>query len=176
MAGSTPAMTFVSMVRHMPDDLWERDILTWSERQAELLRRVAGGERVNDIDWPHVIEEIADVGITELNAIKGLLEQMMVHLVKIHLSPDDLARAHWQIELHAFFSGVSRRFAPSMRQRIDVEAIWSRTRRTMLRYLSADPLVRALPEHCPWSLEELLANDPDALLAALPASQPPEAT
>ena len=47
----------------MPDDLYERDILAWSERQAELLRRVANGERVNDVDWPHVVEEIADVGI-----------------------------------------------------------------------------------------------------------------
>ncbi len=39
-------------------------ILIWSERQAELLRRRAAGELVNDadIDWPNVAEEIEDVG------------------------------------------------------------------------------------------------------------------
>jgi hypothetical protein len=57
----------------MPDDLYERDILDWSERQADLLRRVAGGERVNHVDWPHVIEEIADVGGSELNSVRSYL-------------------------------------------------------------------------------------------------------
>jgi len=31
----------------MPDDLYDRDALAWSEHQASLLRRVARGERVN---------------------------------------------------------------------------------------------------------------------------------
>ena len=40
------------------------DILLWSERQAELLRRRAAGELVNDaeLDWPNIAEEIEDVG------------------------------------------------------------------------------------------------------------------
>ncbi len=47
----------------MPDDMYDRDALVWSEQQAVLLARLARGERVNDaIDWPHVIEEIEDVG------------------------------------------------------------------------------------------------------------------
>ena len=45
----------------MPDDLYERDILQWSERQVDLLRRLARSEHVNGaVDWPHVIEELAD--------------------------------------------------------------------------------------------------------------------
>jgi hypothetical protein len=53
----------------MPDDLYDRDALAWSERQAALLRRVARGEPVNDVDWDHVVEEIEDVGLSRLNAI-----------------------------------------------------------------------------------------------------------
>ena len=38
------------------------DILAWSKRQADLLRRVAAGERVNDqVDWGNVAEEIEDI-------------------------------------------------------------------------------------------------------------------
>ena len=38
---------------------YDTDILTWSERQAALLRRVGVGEKVNDqVDWENVIEEI----------------------------------------------------------------------------------------------------------------------
>ena len=46
----------------MPSDLYERDILSWSEHQADLLRRLARGERVNDVDWEHVVEEIEEHG------------------------------------------------------------------------------------------------------------------
>jgi hypothetical protein len=49
-------------------DLYDTDVLEWSERQADLLRRLAAGERVNsaDLDWQHVAEEIEDVGKSEL--------------------------------------------------------------------------------------------------------------
>jgi hypothetical protein len=30
-------------------DLYDTDVVAWSERQADLLRRMAGGERVNDL-------------------------------------------------------------------------------------------------------------------------------
>jgi hypothetical protein len=45
-------------------DLYEDDILLRSQRQAELLRRCANGELVNDadIDRPNVAEEIESVG------------------------------------------------------------------------------------------------------------------
>ena len=40
-------------------DLHDADILIWSERQAQLLRRHAAGEWVGDaIDWPNIVEEI----------------------------------------------------------------------------------------------------------------------
>jgi hypothetical protein len=66
----------------MPDDLYDRDILAWSEHQSALLRRVARGERLNDVDWDHVVEAIQDVGLSELNAVRSCLRQMLVHLLK----------------------------------------------------------------------------------------------
>lgn len=33
----------------MPDGLYERDALAWSEQQADLLRRLAAGERIDTI-------------------------------------------------------------------------------------------------------------------------------
>ena len=58
----------------MPDGLYERDAFAWSERQADLLRRLAAGERVNEaVDWPYVIEEVQDLGLSELRACRSLL-------------------------------------------------------------------------------------------------------
>src|ERR1700729_1314616 len=102
----------------MPDDLYDHDALAWSEHQAELLRRVARGERVNDVDWDHVVEEIEDVGLSELNAVQSYLRQMLAPLLKLHAWPVGDACQHWRNEVATFQVEAIGRYAPSMRQRI----------------------------------------------------------
>ena len=55
----------------MPDGLHERDALAWAETQADLLRRLAAGELVQAIDWPNVIEEVQDVGLSKLRCCES---------------------------------------------------------------------------------------------------------
>jgi hypothetical protein len=150
----------------MPDGLYEHDILDWADRQAALLRRLARGERVNDaIDWPHVIEEVQDVGLSELHACQSLLQQSLLHLLKLHLEPDAAAVPHWRGEVVGFLSGVERRFAPSMRQRIDLAGLWTAAQRQLAAERGSRPA--RLPDACPFTLDELLAPDADpARLAA----------
>jgi hypothetical protein len=42
---------------------YDSDVLAWSKRQGALLRRIAGGERVNDtdLDCPNIIDEVESV-------------------------------------------------------------------------------------------------------------------
>jgi hypothetical protein len=109
----------------MPDDLYDRDALAWSERQAALLRRVARGERVNDVDWDHVVEEIEDVGLSELNAVRSFFRQMLAHLMKLRGWPANEACDRWRDEIATFQVEAIARFAPSMRQRIDLAKIYA---------------------------------------------------
>jgi hypothetical protein len=109
----------------MPDGLYERDILSWSQHQADLLRRLARGERVNDVDWEHVVEEIEDAGLSELHAVESYLDLMLVHLLKIHGWPDSPSVDHWRAEVGSFQKNAARRLAPSMRQRIDVAKLYT---------------------------------------------------
>jgi len=48
-------------------DLYDEDIVLWSERQGELPRRRAAGELVNEAElyWPHIPEEIESMGRAE---------------------------------------------------------------------------------------------------------------
>ena len=160
----------------MADGLYDTDILAWSETQADLLARIARGQRVNGVDWGNVVEEIADVGLSELNAVISFLRQGMLHLIKMHISPDSLALDHWRDEIGTFLDDADQRFAPSMRQRIDMDDIWRRAITRARKTQAGNPNVTTLPAGCPWTLDDLLAGDADALLAALsltnPASQP----
>ena len=68
-------------------DLYDTDILLWSERQAQLLRRRVAGELVNDndLDWPNIAEEIEDVGRSQLHSVESLLVQALRHMLKAKL-------------------------------------------------------------------------------------------
>lgn len=161
-----------------PDSLYEQDILVWSERQVALLRRLAAGERLNDaVDWPNVIEELEDVGRSQLTACESLLLQALVHLLKLHAWPGCRAADHWTSEVESFLSDARRRFTPSMRQRIDLPDLYSDALyRTKPRPLDGiDP--RPLPQACPYTLDDLLTRRPDVtdLVARLahPASGDP---
>ncbi len=151
-------------VESMPDDLYEKDILAWSERQAELLSRAADTERHGAIDWSHVIDEITAVGTAQLNDARGLVRQAMICLVRMHLDRNDTARDDARLELNCVLDDAAEQVTPSMTHRIDLALIWSRIR---ARAVSDDPLSRALPDHCPWTVEALLAHDHDSLLGAL---------
>lgn len=142
----------------MPDDLYERDILLWSERETALLRRIARGETVNEpVDWSHVIEELEGVGRAELLAVESLLEQAMVHLLKLRIDPTSPATRHWRAEILAMLGGVRRRYAPSMRHRIATEAIWH----DAVRQVEALYPGASVPALCPWSIDELTGEEPD---------------
>jgi hypothetical protein len=148
-------------------DLYEHDILLWSEQQAELLRRLARGERVNGVDWAHVVEEIEDVGNSELHAVTSLLRQAIVHLLKVAAWPDSRACTHWRAEAVGFLADAADRYAPSMRQRIDLEKIYKRAHQQVSALIVDDRGPADLSHANPFSLDALLAEDPATLEAQL---------
>jgi hypothetical protein len=154
----------------MPDDLYDRDALAWSEHQAELLRRVARGERVNDVDWDHVVEEIEDVGLSELNATKSYIRQMIVHLLKLHGWPELDADQHWRAEIAAFQTELVDHFAPSMRQRIDMAKIYERVLRQIELTQYGGKRALLSPAICPVTLDQLLTASCADLEAAFSTS------
>lgn len=142
----------------MPDDLYDRDALAWSEHQAGLLRRVARGERVNEVDWEHVIEEIEDVGLSELHEVQSYLHQMLVHLLKVHGWPNSLSIGHWRGEFVGFQKDATRRFAPSMRQRIDLARHYRDAREQIETVDFEGGPPRAWPADCQFTLDQLFSE------------------
>jgi hypothetical protein len=137
---------------------YDTDILLWSERQAELLRRMAAGEPVNEApDWPNIAEEIEDVGRSERNAVVSHLVLALLHDLKAEAWP--LARdvPHWRAEAVGHRDEARRRFAPSMAQRIDVAALYREALRRMPETIDGTaPL--PVPQVCPVTLDELLSE------------------
>jgi hypothetical protein len=141
-------------------DLYDTDILIWSERQAELLRRIASGERVNDpdLDWPNIIEEVESVGREQLHAVESLLTQALVHMLKATAWPRSPAVPGWRAETVLFRRQARRRFAPSMRQRLDLAGIYADARAALPETIDGQPPL-PVPETCPVTLDEMLSEE-----------------
>jgi hypothetical protein len=138
-------------------DLYNDDILLWSERQSDLLRRIAAGEPVNERpDWGNIIEEVESVGREQLHAVESLLFQALVHMLKAEGWP--LARdvENWRGDARGFRVQARRRFAPSMRQNIDLAGIYADALKALPDTMDGQP-PQSVSLICPMTLDELLA-------------------
>ena len=144
--------------------LYDQDILLWSEQQAEVIRRLGrmGRDLPNELDVENVAEEIESVGRSELAAVKSHIRLICLHLIKLVIEEGSEAVPHWQGEILAFHAEMIERYAPSMRQRIDLNAVWrSACEQSMLVYEKAQS--GALPANCPFTLDDLLGEHVDVV-------------
>ena len=142
----------------MTGDLYEADILEWSQHQADLLRRHAAGEKLNEApDWSNIIEEIEDVGGNILRGVRSHLVQAMLHELKSRAWPHQRDVPHWRAEVQLHRGDAADDFTPSMRQHIDLSALYRRALRGLPDTIDGQPPL-PLPEACPWTLDALLAE------------------
>jgi hypothetical protein len=105
-----------------------------------------------------LVRELSEIQSNEL-----LLTNIMQHLLQIAAWPEALAVSHWQHEVDGWRVQVGGRLRRSPKLRADVEAgLAQRYRdavRTMHREVGGVPRL-PVPDDCPFTLEELLADAP----------------
>src|SRR5690242_14061166 len=144
-------------------DLYDTDIALWSEHQADLLRRRAAGQLVNDadLDWPHIAEEIESVGNEERRAVASALIRGMQHKLYVLCWPEAQAVRHWQAEIRIHLADAHADYRASMRRVIEpaMPSLYRRARLALERHmLDEGPPQVTPPDECPCTLDELLAE------------------
>lgn len=138
---------------------YDTDILTWSERQAALLRRIALGEAANETpDWPHIIEEIEAVGQSQVDAVESWLYQALLHMLKAEAWPLSDAVPHWQAEARSFRVQARRRYRASMAQKIDLPGLYADALYALPETIDGVPPL-PLSNTCEVTLDDLLSQD-----------------
>ncbi len=100
---------------------YDTDTVLWSERQADLLRRLAAGERVNhQVDWDNVAEEIDSVGRSQRLALASYVGLVLEHLMKLEASPAMDPRRGWEETVRRTRLDIKRLLAanPSLRRTV----------------------------------------------------------
>jgi hypothetical protein len=104
------------------DGMYDTDVLLWSEQQAELLRRRAAGELVNEaeLDWPNIAEEIEALGKSERRELRNRIATLLDHLIKLQASPATEPRTVWRRTVREQRRGIQRllKESPSLGQAV----------------------------------------------------------
>ena len=149
-------------------DLYDTDILEWSEEQAKLLRRIQLGEPVNDqVDWENVIEEIESVGRGEVRAVLSSIQKILRHRIDLLGWPNAQPVRKWRSELRTFSRELRSDYTPRMTGTgkvtdESVRQIYADAVEYCRAHMEADPEL-PIPPECPWTLDDLLAEAKAAL-------------
>ena len=146
-----------------PDDLYEHDFYAWTKQQAGALRRLAETRPNAPVDWAHLIEEVADLGKSERDAVRGLLRRILVDLLKLQHSPAQAPQPGWIEMIGEARAQLDDKLTPTLRAdaRRQLPRIFARARLQASRELDAHGETEAaarLPETLPYTFDHVVGD------------------
>ncbi len=141
-------------------DLYDWDVLEWSQQQVRVLRQIAAGEAGAEVpDWPRVIEEIEALGRAQLSRVRTALVRAVALDFRCEAWPLARQVPQWRADAREHRNEAAEAFTPSMRPLIDMKVIYAAALALLPESLD-DQLPLPVPPVCPVTLNEMLAGLP----------------
>jgi hypothetical protein len=141
---------------------YDDDFYAWTQYQAEVLRSMPASD--NRFDRENVAEEIEDLGKNERNAVRSELRRIVEHLLKLAHSPANDPRYGWMRSIVDARETLEDRVTGTLRR--DIESSLPRLYRGARRQAELSLLefgesraANSLPAECPYTLDQILADD-----------------
>jgi hypothetical protein len=143
-------------VSQADNDSYEHDYYHWTLEQARALRE----RRVEALDWERLAEEVEDLGRSEKRAVKSQLVRLILHLLKWRCEPQR-RNDGWRVSVENSRDEIHDLLADNPSLRPELIGILGRAYKIARRDARAGTgqADSSFPQTCPWSLEELLAED-----------------
>ena len=144
-------------------DLYDEDFYVWTQRQAEALRRLAETRPDVDLDFPHLIEEVEDLGTSQRDAVRSQVRRIIEHCLKLEFSRARYPRAGWRGWIIDARAELDDKLSPSLRRDLEQHwpRLWAQARikaENTLRGHREPDSADMLPADCPYALDALLAE------------------
>ncbi len=140
---------------------YQTDFAAWAERQAALLHHAFNQIPFvfDGIDVDNLMEEIEDLGRSDILRVKSLIRQALSRALTICLDAQSQAVPHWKREVITFVLDASEAYAPSYNNGIEMSDVWEKAQReaavALLEYNISPP---KLPDECPVDLPWLMSE------------------
>jgi hypothetical protein len=158
------------LTRPAKPGLYEEDFYVWTQKQAELLR--AG--RFAEVDLPHLIEEVEDLGASQRSEVFSRSQQILRHFLKLQFSPAVEPPAAWQQSIDDQRDELELVITPSLRRELEqtLSERYARARRRAAKDFARYGEPADLPADGPYAIDEIL--DPEWLPANMHGIKDPE--
>lgn len=145
------------------EELYDEDFYVWTQRQADALRRLAETRPDLDLDFPHLIEEVEDLGTSQRDAVRSQTRRIIEHCLKLEYSKTQDRRGGWYDSIIDARTILADKLSRSLRRDLDQHSsrLWAQARNKAhngLRFTEPDA-ADMLPTDCPYALDDLLADD-----------------
>jgi Domain of unknown function DUF29 len=133
--------------------LYETDDYQWLLATIDLLKN----QQFNELDLFNLIEELEAMGSEKRNAVKSLLEQVIIHLLLLQFWTVEYERNvyHWQGELLTFRTQLEDKLTANLKKYLaeNTNSIYQRS----LKQVKLKTRFQVnFPEECPYTFEQLL--------------------
>jgi hypothetical protein len=140
-------------------DLYEQDFYAWSKQQADLLLLA----RFTDLDLAHLLEEVEDLGDALYRSVRSRVRTIIEHLLKLEHSPTSEPKRDWRETIRTKRADLDEDLSAALRPRIEagLPRFYAKARRdaaAALRDYGEPAAVDALPQTCPYSLDQIISD------------------
>jgi hypothetical protein len=148
-----------TQTRMRTKNLYDEDFYAWTEAQAALLRE----RRFEALDLANLIEEVEGLGDAKKSAVLNNASVVIEHLLKLQHSPARDPRRGWSESIIRHRTRLEIELTPRLRQILEEELprVYALTRRSTerkLRLYGEDVAAGALPETCPYTVEQVTSD------------------
>ncbi|MEH2213976.1 DUF29 domain-containing protein [Nostoc sp.] len=137
------------------NQLYENDENLWLEETIKLLKQ----KQFNQLDLENLIEELISLGKRDLAKAKGLLRQIIIHILLLQYWQVEYQRnhRHWIGEIKTFRYDLDNHLTTNLTKKIqdDLENIYQ----SAVDFVKIKTDLTIFPEKCPYTLVELLDNN-----------------
>lgn len=146
------------------DELHRRDWYRWAREQADGLRRLADERIDTDLELERVAEDLDEMADGKKDAVRSQLRRVLVHLLKLEHSPATDPHRQWRRSVREARAQIDDRLTATLEGelRADLSRLYGRARRLAVAEMvdyGEHAAASALPTECPYSFEEIVAED-----------------
>lgn len=137
-------------------DLYEQDFYTWTQEQARLLRE----GNLERLDLVHLIEEVEDMGKSELRGYSRYLALIAAHLLKWEYQPERRG-ASWEKSIRAYRKKARSELKKNPGFKSRMEEIAQNIAFDAIAEAAKDmgDYAERLPEECSYTIEQILDEE-----------------
>jgi len=144
----------INITQNQLQQLYEVDDYLWLEETIKLLKT----KDLDNLDLDNLIEELESLGRNDLNKVRSLLRQIIIHILLLQYWEQEYDRnyRHWRGEIIAFRDDLNNNLTTTLKNKLydELERIYHVSIKLVIEKTGLS--LERLPDNCPYSLEQLL--------------------